>query len=242
MAQLPTFKPSWASTTASQVVSVQPLSAPSTTLQYMDTQSKGRSKRGRPSAMRRFKIKYTNTKGIIKTRNIKATSEERAMSEISDMQQHHYTIVESLDEPEPEREHKNPCTEIQLPSGFAVELPTVEKIKQEVRELEEKRKLMEKWAPIIENALGDSISELKKEMLAKYAQQHQEVTMYDSNTFLPIAKKVAAQTMSLDLSDMKPEKDGGYDTELTQEDWDAANDSYDGFNSMQPANNDSWNG
>ena len=52
--------------------------------------------------MKRFKIKYTNTKGIIKIRNIKATSEARAMSEIKDMSQHHYTIAESADDPGPD--------------------------------------------------------------------------------------------------------------------------------------------
>jgi len=47
--------------------------------------------------MRRFKIKYTSTKGVLKTRNIKASSEAKAMSEITDMQQHHYTITETVE-------------------------------------------------------------------------------------------------------------------------------------------------
>src|ERR1035437_7233221 len=63
----------------------------------MATKKKIPGKR-RESKMRRFKIKYTSTKGELKTRNIKATSEEKAMSEITDMTQHHYTITEGLDD------------------------------------------------------------------------------------------------------------------------------------------------
>jgi hypothetical protein len=82
---------------AKRKTEVKPLSVPSGKLMYMDTvYKKGRSK------MRRFKIKYSTTSGGIKTRNIKATSEDKALSEITDMGQHHYTIIEGLDdEPAP---------------------------------------------------------------------------------------------------------------------------------------------
>lgn len=83
--------------------SVTPLSAPSGQLMYLDytysdSTPRTKGKRTKRSKMQRFKIKYTNTKGQLKTRNIKATSEARAMSEIKDMGQHHYTIVESIDD------------------------------------------------------------------------------------------------------------------------------------------------
>jgi hypothetical protein len=44
-----------------------------------------------------FKIKYTTTDGAVKTRNIKASSEQAAMGKISDIAQHHYTITEDIE-------------------------------------------------------------------------------------------------------------------------------------------------
>jgi hypothetical protein len=231
-------------TTTVSVQPVQSLSAPSATLMYMDyTYGKAKSKKGRPSSMRRFKIKYTNTKGVIKTRNIKATSEERAMGEIIDMGQHHYTIVETLDEPDPEREHKNPCTEIQLPSGFTVTLkgPDLDEIQKLTDDLE-KKKLMEKWSPIMDK-VDPNMGAHKKEWLSKYAQQHQDaVITYDPYSLLPIlpiAKRVIAKTITnYDYDGFSPEKDGGIDPDLTQEDWDAGNN----YGSKQLGDTDSWNG
>ena len=51
--------------------------------------------------MKQYKIKYTSNKGVLKERNIKASSEQKAMSEILDMGEHHYTIAEGLDESTP---------------------------------------------------------------------------------------------------------------------------------------------
>lgn len=48
--------------------------------------------------MKLFKIKYLNTKGIAKTRNIKASSESSAMSKIKDMETHYYTIAEDIED------------------------------------------------------------------------------------------------------------------------------------------------
>lgn len=87
-----------------QTISIQPLSAPSGTLFYMDYKYGDTKpvligkKCGRKCKMKIFKIKYTNNKGIIKTRSIKATSEQSAMSKIKDLSQHHYTIEESVDD------------------------------------------------------------------------------------------------------------------------------------------------
>lgn len=160
-------------------------------------------KRGRPSSMQRFKIKYTNTKGVIKTRNIKATSEARAMSEIKDMGQHHYTIVESLDDPANGLTVTITDMHIErLTKSLSEHLEeNIERIEHELFEkrmqhqLEERRKLMDKWKPIIEKMVP-AFSKEKQQNLAEYAQAH-----YSSL------------------------KDGGYDEHLTKEDWNSQLDS-----------------
>jgi hypothetical protein len=58
---------------------------------------KKKSRRGRPHTQKMFKIKYTTTDGAVKTRNIKASSEQAAMGKISDIAQHHYTITEDIE-------------------------------------------------------------------------------------------------------------------------------------------------
>lgn len=70
-----------------------------------------KKKPGRKSSMMLFKIKYTNNKGIMKTRNIKATSESKAMSEITDLDKHHYTISEPIDQIN---------NTVNLPSGLSI--------------------------------------------------------------------------------------------------------------------------
>jgi hypothetical protein len=195
-----------------QIVPVQPLSA---TLFYMDTKVQSKSKRGRPSSMQRFKIKYTNTKGVIKTRNIKATSESRAMSEIKDMAEHHYTITESLDDPQ-----------------------SLKDMLEKKREALKESVIYEKWKPIIKDVAQDFSEEIQK-MLEKDAEKHAQqnyLTTSDtpndcSNVLLPAAIKVSIKVSARLFShDLIPLKDVGYYTELTKEDWDAQNDSYDSQN------------
>ena len=73
---------------------VQPMSAPTGKLIYMDVVYD--EKTSSRSKMKRFKIRFTNTKGEFKTRNIKAVSEQKALAEITDLKEHHYTITESI--------------------------------------------------------------------------------------------------------------------------------------------------
>jgi len=166
------------------------LSLPTGLLYYLDykytepASAPKRSKRGRPSTMKRFKIKYLNTKGQVKTRNIKASSEEKAKSEIKDMAQHYYTITEDLDESETGFKKNgvhiatNPCKEISIPSG----------------------------SPIITAVQGSGLSNQKQKWLDEYAAYHQAWDSassssgifniygggYDSQ-ILPVAIRVFAQ-------------------------------------------------
>lgn len=166
-------------TVFNQIVSVQPLSAPSGQLYFMDvkyneSKMEKKSRRSRSKSMKRFKIKYTNTKGVIKTRNIKATSEERAMNEIKDMSQHHYTIVESLDEPEPKKGLQ--CISIE--------------------------KAIQMWNPIINSVIGNKLNEEKKEWLNRYVANHavwesctlQALSGNINSIELPIARRVFSKT------------------------------------------------
>lgn len=148
-------------TVSNKIISIQPLSAPSGLFHFIDfnyEQKMEKKSRRRKSMMKRFKIKYTNTKGVVKTRNIKATSEEKAMSEIKDMSQHHYTIVESIEE---EKDDPDP----------AYVLDGIVPIKG--RKLDDDKKAVLKWIPIVES-LGSGLSEEKKSWLSQYIAKHAE--------------------------------------------------------------------
>ena len=92
-----------------EIIPVQSLSLPNGLLYFMDVvyDDKKKSRRDRKKSMKLFKIKYLNTKGIAKTRSIKASSEASAMSKIKDMETHYYTIVEDLDETEVPKKTKD---------------------------------------------------------------------------------------------------------------------------------------
>jgi len=182
MALLPHYRPVMVS---SELVKVQPMSPPDGTalLAYMDVkyESKMEKKSRRKSTMRRFKIKYTNTKGVVKTRNIKATSEERAMSEIKDMGQHHYTIVESLDEPDP----VNPCKEVKLDlSKFTRPGIYSRENDQNLGRLER----LEKWSTVITGLAGSGKSNLSAEKigwLSEYAANHAQWESSSNSIYTP---------------------------------------------------------
>lgn len=205
---------------SNELISVQPMAAPSMPLMYLDftydSQTKATKMR---SKMRRYKIKYTNTKGVLKTRNIKATSEQKAMSQIKDMGQHHYTITEDIDDSKIEMKSMNPAKNILSryaihPGVYAPYTPMVstdQVIGKKV--ISEKEKLISKWSTIITG------SPIKSSWLEKYAEVHANAVKeqwgnpcaeiplplsdsynggFDSMEF-PIIKRVYASTMQQDV-------------------------------------------
>lgn len=179
---------------SNELIQVVPLSPPSSQLLYFDVTYGKQEKR----IMQRFKIKYTNTKGVVKTRSIKASSEAKAMSQIKDMAQHHYTITESVDE-EPKRKSRRSKIDLSqfAPSGIytkeIISKDEIDRIASQISEeilSKQKKELIEKWAPIITAQQGIGKSDWMDHWgkIASLASTNTTITATRPDEGIPVGK------------------------------------------------------